>query len=364
MKRFMTRAGGAERRRRLAARRRWVLGGVYLALAAGILAAWPAFGQGTGAEEGAAATATAPAAVSPAAAAQARTQFEKARALYQQDRFSEAQTENQKALALDPHNSDAILLAKVLAEKTAAGGGAGAGAGARGGAGAKAAVLSAQQISMIRLMELSGADRNIRGKIDRSALEDFWQEVVIKDGTVDTSPQAHAAFLSPTNFAGQVRMIRDSGQSKFMNQVTITSDPATLRGAQNTFTQVQNYVLQSCATAECHGGDKAGAFRLIPNNTTGVSVEQQLYTNFYAMTMYKDAGGKMIDRENPEKSLFITYSLPKGHPTVSIPAKMQPNDAQYRRMIDWIRSLAFPQPNYGITFDLPKTATAPADADK
>ena len=332
-------------------RRRLILAAAYTLLAAGILtAAWPARAQAT---------------ASASAAADARSHFQKARDLYQQGKYAEAQEENKQALALDPANSQAVLLGKVLADKIAAAG-AGSDSDAKTSTPTGLPVLNNQQISAIRLAELSASDHNIRGKIDRATLEDFWQNVLAKDPNNPTSPDAKAAFINPGNFAAQVRAIRQSANPRYTNQISISSDPTDIVGQPYSFQHVQTYMLQNCATAECHAGEKAGDFRLIPMGVSGVTVDQQRYTNFYIMSSYSHGGQAMIDRDNPEKSLFIAYSLAKGHPTVAIPTKLASGDTQYRRMVDWIKSLAFPQPNYGISYKLPgespdsPPATAPA----
>jgi tetratricopeptide (TPR) repeat protein len=336
--------------KRLRGRRFAVLLAAYLAAALGV---------GLSLDMRAGAQGTQPAGANQAAA---DAQFQKAKALYDSGRFAEAQVENEKALALDPTHNNALLLRRVLAGKvgsapivvsTQSGGGGTVVA-------ARTNVLNAQQISMIRLAEWSANDRNLRGKIDRKVLEEFWQEVVLKDPTANQSPQAHEAFLNPTNFAMQAGIIRQSGDTRFISQIQVSSDPASMLVFKTT---VQRYVLDTCATADCHSEKgMAGNFQLIAAPITGpggITPEQQQYTNFYILATYvsKD-GGRMIDRENPDHSLFIQYGLPKNvagapHPKVDVPRKLGPTDPRYRTMIDWVRTLTFPRPNYGIAFELP-----------
>jgi hypothetical protein len=233
-----------------------------------------------------------------------------------------------------------------------------------GGLTGKIPLLTTQQVSLIRLMELGSADNRVTGRIDAKVLEDFWQNVVTKDPQADKSKARHDAFVSTTanNFPGQVKAIRNSNDPKYMGQVTITSEPATLLAFKNS---VHTYVLQNCATSECHGGDKGlgGNFRLINPAT---STEQQ-YTNFYIMSSYANADGKMIDRDAPEKSLFLQYGLPYASASIKHP-KMEerkltgPNDPKLRPMFEWVKALTFPKPNYGINYDLPGGTYVPASA--
>src|SRR5262249_21623600 len=120
-----------------------------------------------------------PAQVTPTNAAAADAQFAKAKSLYDQQRFSEAQVENEKALQIDPSNKDALLLRRVLADKLASGGTSSSGISTPVAAG-KPNVLNAQQIAMIRVLELKPNERPF-GKIDRKVLDDFWSEVILTD---------------------------------------------------------------------------------------------------------------------------------------------------------------------------------------
>ena len=126
-------------------------------------------------------------------------------------------------------------------------------------------------------------------------------------------------------------------------------------------------MLQNCATAECHASTskQAGNFRLV----NPASTPEQQYTNFYILAMYSNRDGKMIDRDNPEKSLLLQYSLPYAnagtkHPKIDVRRISGVNDPRLRAMNDWIKALAFPKPSYGIAYEVagaaPATTSAPA----
>ena len=348
-------------------RRAWLLG-VCGTCALGLGAALAAAPAGAG--RGPAATASAPAtrAVSPADKAAAVAEYDNAYALYEQQKYAAAQVENDKALQLDPTNTYAIMMRGVLQRYLAGGGAANTPTGIVA-VGGKIPLLTAQQISLIRLAELGPADTRVVGRIDPKTLEDFWQNVVLKDDSADKSPGAKNQFINPANFTAQVRRIRDSRDMKYLEQITLTTDPATFVAYRN---NVQTFVLQNCATAECHGGDKApgGNFRLVNPATT---VEQQ-YTNFYVLSMYGNADGKMVDRANPDKSLVVQYGLPWAtaalkHPKVEARKLTGLTDPRIRTMMEWINSLGISRPNYGISYEVPggaavvttsKPATAPA----
>ncbi|HVT81286.1 MAG TPA: hypothetical protein VHM90_11580 [Phycisphaerae bacterium] len=356
---------------RTRSRRRIVLATLYT-LATGIgvaIAATPGRGPATRGP------ATANAAANKAAA---EAQFNKAKDLFDQGRAAEdakktadaqklyaaADAENEKALALDPSHTNALLLKNALSKKMAAlpesttQGGTTAVAG-------RVPLLSAAQVSMIRLVDLGPDDARITGTVDRKALEDYWQNVVKSEPGTDTSQAAHDRFISQQNFPIQARRIQQTNDLKYMEKVTITTDPAVIRSFR-TDSNIHNYLLQSCAAAECHGGEKGGNFRVINPATS----TEQVYTNYYILQMYSNKDGKMIDRANADKSLLLQYGLPWAvatikHPKVEARKLTGLNDPKLDRMTDWIRNLGLTRPNYHITYEVPGSnvpASAPASA--
>jgi hypothetical protein len=332
-----------------ATRRRIALAAAFALAASGI-----AFGAAPATSRGPATPASRPATNPAANKAAANTQYLKAKELYDAGKFAEANVENDKALALDPTHGDATLMKRVLEGKLTAGaGGAGAVAG-------KPGQLTPTQIALVKVGELTANEPNIRGRIDRAALEEFWNEVYIKDPLAgDTSPQTRNAFLNanPNNFPRQVQLIRESKQQKYLEKITITTDPAAIVAFRSGALAPHTYMMANCATSECHGGEKAGNFRLLPVGAGAASTEV-VYTNFYIMSMYSGKDGKMIDRDSPDKSLFLQYSLPWAsspvkHPKVDIKKIPNVQDNRYRSMMEWVRNLNLPRPNYGITFEVP-----------
>ena len=325
-----------------------------------VLAAAPATGRGG------AASAPATRSVSAADKKAAEDQFDKANALYKQGKFSDAQTENEKALKLDPGNTNALLMRQVLEGKLAGGDGGRASAGGGGGsAPGKFSVLTMQQVSLIRAIEGNAAD-HLTGKFDPKALEDFWNAVVVKDPLEDKTKAAHDRFVNAANFPLQLSRIKGSNELKYLQGATITSDPAVMKAFVSQG-GVNSYVMQNCATLDCHAGTSksAGNFRL----ANPASNAEQQYTNFFILSMYSNADGKMLDRDNPERSLLLQYSLPYAvasvkHPKSDIRRISGLNDQRLRSMSDWIKSLAFPKPNYGIVYEVPSTVPAATQGAK
>jgi hypothetical protein len=330
------------------------LGAATLAVVMG--AAAPRGGAAGAPARGAAATRPVTAANRQAAVAQ----FAKARELFNAEKYAEAKVENDKTLLLDPTHEDALRLRIVLQDRLAnAGAATGGGGGGAAAPAGRAKLLTTQQISMIRLMEMRDTERNITGNIPRAVREDYWQNVLVKEPNADTSQAAHNSFLNPQNFHEVLRQMKESNTPRYLEQITINTDPAVMADFK---TSVHTFVLENCATAACHAGDKAGDFRLI-NGRDNASI----YTNFYLMSTYRlKNGAKVIDRDNPERSVFLQYSLPEQQATFHHPGGVEIRrrlaslqDPRYQAWVQWVQGLALPQPNYGITTPVGPT-TAPA----
>jgi hypothetical protein len=87
------------------------------------------------------------------------------------------------------------------------------------------------------------------------------------------------------------------------------------------------------------------------------------------MSMYNaKSGGKVIDRDNPERSLFLQYALPRQQATFQHPGDVDlrklanSQDPRFLSFVAWVRNLALPRPNYGITFDVGGAVATPPGA--
>ena len=226
----------------------------------------------------------------------------------------------------------------------------------------KVKLLTTQQVTMVRLGELGQNDTQVRGHVTRKTLDAFWNQYVKLQPAVDLSQAAYNTFVNPNNFINQVNQIRDSKSPQFTDGLEITSDPADMIPYR---TKVQSCVLENCATSLCHGGDKAGSFRLI--RPAGGTTDQITYTNFYIMSQYVDKDGEqVINRDDPAKSLFLQYSLPKALASYSHPGSAQTrahftdeNAPEYLAMLTWVKGLSYPKPNYGITYEIPGMTPPP-----
>jgi len=331
-----------------------------MGLGVGIAGELVGFGQTT-------TTTSKPAETAPVldAKATAVARFKAAKAFYEEGKLKEAMVENTAALTLDPSFVEAKVLRKVLADKlgeaevdtTPTTGDA--------PATGKLKLLTKEQMSLIRLLELADGEKEIRGNVPPKTLEEFWNEYEKNERQGNLTRQDYEKFVSPNNFANQVAKIKQSKTVKFMEKVSISSDPA----AMVTFIrEIQPYVLANCATAACHGGGNAGDFILTGKGTLS---PQQTYTNFYIMATYTTKNGvQMINRDDPTNSLFLQYGMPKNVAKLPHPGKVEvrriadANAKEVTSMAAWVKTLAFPRPNYNIVYEMPKGAVKAEPATK
>lgn len=137
----------------------------------------------------------------------------------------------------------------------------------------------------------------------------------------------------------------------------------------------RTWLLNSCATNQCHGGADAG--RLVLHNKNPNS-ENTIYTNFYILSNFKLADGTpLIDWEQPDRSPLLQMGLPRErsrfpHPPVIRgaaghdafkPAFRNTEDRSFQASVDWLKSVYRPRPRYPFEYTPLKPFTpSPAEA--
>lgn len=127
--------------------------------------------------------------------------------------------------------------------------------------------------------------------------------------------------------------------------------------------QVQrSWLLNSCATNQCHGGTEAG--RLVLYNRRP-NADRAIYTNFLILSRFKLADGTpLIDWTNPDRSPLLQMALPRDrsrnpHPEVRKgvsardtfkPVFRAPEDRGFQNAVEWIHSLYRPRPDYPLDY--------------
>jgi len=148
----------------------------------------------------------------------------------------------------------------------------------------------------------------------------------------------------------QVGVIFREGTAQDRLAVKILTDPKRMREFER---KVQPIVLRGCATSACHGGAGAGTLQLFNDRTRTPATT---YANFYCLDEYEKDGRRLINRDQPDQSLLLSFGLPAderaaglpGHPTPIKPVFRSTSNRDYQTMLDWLMSLSIERPDYAI----------------
>ncbi len=208
-----------------------------------------------------------------------------------------------------------------------------------------AGLLGPKAINRIRLAEFmvdDMADRP-RVRISSPVLDEFVQEL---QRSPSMTPENLERFRRSGN-DDKLRWIIKVLDGRYADRIDMTSDPANIA----TFRQkIWPILSRSCASPACHGGPDGGSLRFILPATNGAVG----MTNFYVASRCESDDGSLIDRRQPEASLLLQYGLDSQAASLKHPVPVPPifagkDDAKYRIVLEWIRGLRTPAPDYGIT---------------
>lgn len=217
-------------------------------------------------------------------------------------------------------------------------------------AGGDLPLLDDEQVQRIRRVELhlDGRER-VNLKIERSALDEFVEWAAKRGGPLFD----RRAFLRQSR-REQALEILERGREEFGERITVLGDPERLRAFER---EILPVVLPGCATSECHGGNRGGEFRIHGGRSLRTHA---VYANFFLMHEYERDDRRLIDRNQPKRSLLLVYGLPADpeakrleHPTPIRRVFRDEDDDRYRTVLDWLRSLDIQRPDYGIDLSAP-----------
>ncbi len=156
-------------------------------------------------------------------------------------------------------------------------------------------------------------------------------------------------------------------------QVKVITEPYAL----NLFRRrVHNaWLLNSCATARCHGGVEAGRFFLHRRRHKD---ERVRYTNLLILERLEvDPDWPLVNYDEPMMSLIVQYGLPRHlarrpHPDVSgwKPVFGRGGQRMLRDTVTWIESMMQPRPDYPVDYQPPQLGklnepdTGPGDGEQ
>jgi hypothetical protein len=280
--------------------------------------------------------------------------IELARWCRKHESWTELKTQCRHVLRIKPGHREAELLLELANEMLDGGdqsGGRAAEPGRSGdGSRKKLRILTDEEVQAIRRAELD-LDRpeRVTVKFDRNLMRDFmtWAR---SEGGAGFDRKAFSRLPIVT----RTQVILGEASEQFGDRITIKTDPYRMR----TFIrEVWPIIGRGCATSGCHGDGAVGRLRL----HGGRSIKTNpVYTNFLILHEYEADGERLIDRNDPSRSLLLAYGLspdaadepPKHeHPAVIDPIFDSPEDRNYQGVLQWLNSLSIDRPDYGIDLD-------------
>jgi len=274
--------------------------------------------------------------------------FELAKWCREQQRWPLLAQQARHVLRISPNHTQAQLLLSIAQQRLSKDRPAGEGRpGDRGGDGDGPRLLTDDEVQRIRRAELRlDRDESIVVVVDRPALQKFFDEATAAGWiTLDR----REFFRLPR--IQQAQLVLKYAPEKFGPAVNIRTDPERLHAFTRT---VQPIILRGCATADCHGGPSARDFRLHATRTLSANAT---HANFLIMHEYQAGGERVINRDQPARSLLLTYGLPPAqgpdpqapkHPTDIAPVFPDVDHRDYKAVLEWLSSLSIERPDYGI----------------
>jgi hypothetical protein len=155
-------------------------------------------------------------------------------------------------------------------------------------------------------------------------------------------------------------------------EIKVADLPSSLRRFRDDVNRT--WLVNSCATTACHGGEQAGRLRLTDDRP---SSDQTALTNMLILDRFRikpafrpaKSDGPvelpLIDYSKPGESILLTYGLPPSdtstpHPGAGTglkgwrPAFQSRQDPKFLSAIKWIESMIQPRPNYPIEYAPPE----------
>jgi hypothetical protein len=133
-----------------------------------------------------------------------------------------------------------------------------------------------------------------------------------------------------------------------------------------------SWLMNSCATTRCHGGEQAGRLIL---TTRRPNSDFAVYTNFLILDRFRTRDGTpLLNWDSPAQSPLFQLGLPRNisrlpHPDVTGPRGQRgwepvfasEQDQRFQDAVRWMNAMYRPRPDYPIDYELPQpTAPNPA----
>lgn len=217
--------------------------------------------------------------------------------------------------------------------------------------------ISDQDVNLLRVYEID-LDAAPRIRVPRDVrerlVEDYTGHELIPNTRV-----ARAVFMRQAD-KDVLRTIFRIGAREYYGDVLVLGQPESLQRFREDIHR--NWLMNSCATMQCHGGLGAGRFLL---HTRSRSSDRTVYSNFLSIERFVTSDGKqLLDFAKPQRSLLLQYGLPRDlavfdHPEVDDwrPVFRSMDDRRFKKALAWIDSLYQPRPDHAIEYEPPSAPT-------
>lgn len=236
-------------------------------------------------------------------------------------------------------------------------------------------LLSPDQINLIRVFEVDLADPP-RMMIDRDVITGLINKYA-GDPLIPAGREGREAIYRKTPAQVLDLMFRLRAR-EFYGRVQVMQDPRSMKLFRERIHAA--WLMNSCATAQCHGGEAAGRLYLA---TRQPNSDATVYTNFLILDRFRlspaaprDAAPEakeqapiaLINFEDPAQSPLLQLAMNRTesrfpHPQVAAAGgRLKPvstvfhsvNDRRFQDAVDWIKSMYTPRPDYPVQYTPPR----------
>ncbi len=214
-------------------------------------------------------------------------------------------------------------------------------------------LLSDEQVNLIKVYETQTTNPP-HLLIRRSTIERLLSEYAT-DETLPTSPEGKKAYYRRDPVDILADMFRLQARDLY-GEVQVRGEPLSLNKFR--LNVHKTWLMNSCATNQCHGGLEAGKFFLFNKQA---HTPNTVYTNFLILERTRLRGEPMLNYDQPERSPLLQLGLPRDrsiypHPDVDRwqPAFRDQSDTKFTRSVEWMGSMYMPRPDYPINYQPPQ----------
>ncbi|MBL4809818.1 MAG: hypothetical protein JKY43_07160 [Phycisphaerales bacterium] len=216
--------------------------------------------------------------------------------------------------------------------------------------------LTKEQINLIRIYEIDLTNPP-RFKIHDETIKELMHR---SPESFPVDERQRKAILDGSDLDKLKLLFRHKARDLYP-QIQILEDPASFQDFKKNVLGQSGWVINGCATARCHGGSDAGQFRLTSHNPNS---SESMYSNFLVLEQFELRNGTpLINYTDPERSPLVHMGMVRSrslypHPTVDAvkfgrkwrPVFRTTTAMNFKRTIEWIRSLYTPRPDYGFEY--------------